>query len=156
MNSEQSLEMRRQLDRLIDGELSEKDYRELLERLEQEPDGWRNCAMAFLESQALERELGSLLEDSGRRGEVVTSVNVARRSSLSHTAGLLIAIAASFTVAFAGSLWWQSLQPRKPTNRPINVAERSEEPDGRSPIAEATTPQRQSTPTRLIRFVPKG
>jgi hypothetical protein len=40
------------LDRLVDGELSDAERRELLQRLEQAPAGWRRCALAFLESQA--------------------------------------------------------------------------------------------------------
>jgi hypothetical protein len=39
------------LDRLVDGELSDQERRELLLRLERTPDGWRRCAMAFLEGQ---------------------------------------------------------------------------------------------------------
>jgi hypothetical protein len=45
------------LDRLVDGELSEADRRELLLQLEHEPEGWRRCALAFLEAQCWEQEL---------------------------------------------------------------------------------------------------
>jgi len=38
-------------DRLVDGELSEKERRDLLANLDNEPGGWRRCALAFLESQ---------------------------------------------------------------------------------------------------------
>jgi hypothetical protein len=38
-------------DRLVDGELDERQRRELLAGLENEPGGWRRCALAFLESQ---------------------------------------------------------------------------------------------------------
>jgi hypothetical protein len=48
------------LDRLVDGALPPDEYRTLLAELDQEPGGWRNCAMAFLESQALAGELGAL------------------------------------------------------------------------------------------------
>ncbi len=43
---------RRVLDRLVDGELAEAERTALLLRLETEPDGWRCCALAFLEAQA--------------------------------------------------------------------------------------------------------
>jgi len=49
------------LDRLIDGELDEPARRQLLERLDIQPDGWRRCAMAFLEAQAWRQELGHLV-----------------------------------------------------------------------------------------------
>lgn len=42
-----------QLERLVDGELSDDDRRRLLEGLERQPDGWRSCACAFLASQEL-------------------------------------------------------------------------------------------------------
>lgn len=47
------------LDRLVDGELSSVERRELLLRLEESRDGWRNCALAFLEAQTWGREFRS-------------------------------------------------------------------------------------------------
>jgi hypothetical protein len=49
----------RLIDRLVDGELGDIDRRALLLRLEKEPDGWRRCALAFLESQSWRSALGS-------------------------------------------------------------------------------------------------
>jgi hypothetical protein len=48
-------------DRLVDGELSPEAYRALLASLDDEPDGWRQCALAFLESQALRHDLPAAL-----------------------------------------------------------------------------------------------
>jgi hypothetical protein len=42
-----------QIDALVDGDLQEPFYSQLLTRLEQAPDGWKSCALAFLEEQAL-------------------------------------------------------------------------------------------------------
>ena len=39
------------IDRLVDGELDPEARRSLLNRLEAEPDGWRRCALAFLEDR---------------------------------------------------------------------------------------------------------
>jgi hypothetical protein len=41
----------RQIERLVDGELPELERGDLLRRLGTEPDGWRRCALAFLEAQ---------------------------------------------------------------------------------------------------------
>jgi hypothetical protein len=49
-----------QLDRLVDGELSEVDRRSMLLKLEHEPEGWRRCALAFLEAQCWKAELGHI------------------------------------------------------------------------------------------------
>jgi hypothetical protein len=45
------------IDRLVDGDLTENERRELLLRLENDPEGWRRCALAFLEDQAFRRAL---------------------------------------------------------------------------------------------------
>ncbi|WP_422931096.1 hypothetical protein [Singulisphaera sp. PoT] len=42
----------RWIDRLVDGELSPAERAELLKTLDASPDGWRRCALAFLEAQA--------------------------------------------------------------------------------------------------------
>ena len=39
-------------DRLVDDELSDTERRQLLASLDDEPGGWRCCALAFLEAQA--------------------------------------------------------------------------------------------------------
>lgn len=45
------------IDRLVDGECDEDERRALLLRLDAEPDGWRRCALAFLEDQAFRSAL---------------------------------------------------------------------------------------------------
>ena len=51
------------LDRLVDGELEGDAQRQLLLAMDAQPDAWRRCALAFIEEQALRREL------SGAAGE---------------------------------------------------------------------------------------
>jgi hypothetical protein len=60
MRSGEALEKERQgadigrwIDWLVDGELTEAERRALLLRLDGESDGWRRCALAFLEDQCL-------------------------------------------------------------------------------------------------------
>ncbi len=48
------------LDRLADGELPLDEQRQLLTALENQPDGWRRCALAFVESQAWRGEMQRL------------------------------------------------------------------------------------------------
>ena len=52
-----------ELDRLVDGQLSDDEYRKLISELELHQDGWRQCALAFLEHQALEQELSVIAPD---------------------------------------------------------------------------------------------
>ena len=42
-------ELPRWIDRLVDGELGQQEQRQLLVALEAEPEGWRRCALAFVE-----------------------------------------------------------------------------------------------------------
>lgn len=89
------------LNRLIDGELSPIEYRTFLAALDDEPGGWRRCALALLESQALGQELS----DHRRSLDRPESVQPNNQIAVIRFAGLsplsLLAIAASFLVAFA-------------------------------------------------------
>lgn len=57
------------LDLLVDGELDEADRRELLLWCQRDPEGWRRCALAFLEAQNWSRELASMGEPAASVGE---------------------------------------------------------------------------------------
>jgi hypothetical protein len=50
-------ELPRWIDRLVDGELGQQEQRQLLVVLEAEPEGWRRCALAFVEAQSWGHEL---------------------------------------------------------------------------------------------------
>lgn len=56
----------RLLDRLVDGELSDAERSALLARLEAEPDGWRRCALAFLEARAWREAFAPLAARTSR------------------------------------------------------------------------------------------
>ena len=90
-------------DRLVDGEATPNEYRELLAALEDEPGGWRRCAMAFLEDQALRRELGALrdeaVEGASHDNQTIAEQPAANSPAFNRT-GMLLAMAASFLIAF--------------------------------------------------------
>jgi len=54
----------RRFDLLVDGEMSESQRRELLAGLDDQPDGWRRCALAFLDAQCWRDELGSMVHEA--------------------------------------------------------------------------------------------
>ena len=89
------------LDRLVDGELSDDEYKAVVAALDDEPGDWRRCAMAFLESQALTRDLGIVRE----RMQACPAVPEAapQPSSQNQWGGpaKLLAVAASFLLAFS-------------------------------------------------------
>jgi hypothetical protein len=55
------------LDRLVDGELPEAQRRNLLSSLDGRPEGWRQCALAFLEAQSWSAALGQAAGDSAAK-----------------------------------------------------------------------------------------
>jgi len=87
------------LDRLVDGELSGDEQRELLASLEQQPDGWRRCALAFLESQAWRKEMRGLVAPVSRDNVALAALSTeapkdSRRSSPRFSSSWLTAAAA--------------------------------------------------------------
>lgn len=57
------------LDRLVDGELTGDAYRACLKSLDEHPDGWKRCALAFLEAQAWRNDLAGWSGASDERAE---------------------------------------------------------------------------------------
>ena len=82
------------LDLLVDNELSEEQRRRLLSHLDRQPDGWRRCALAFLESQSYGSDLGSFASEPEAQPAPMPP---ARRSRFLKP----LAVAASLMLAFA-------------------------------------------------------
>src|SRR6266851_5859614 len=102
------------LDRLVDGELPDTERRKLLLKFEMEPDGWRRCALAFLEAQTWRQALASETGSQwGARPESVKGVSAgfsapfascserATRSKFWRPVARLSGLAAGLIVAFA-------------------------------------------------------
>lgn len=68
-----------EIDRLVDGELPDDRRRALLLRFEREPEGWRRCALAFLEAQSLRDILNPEATSAGLRSPGEPPVVAARR-----------------------------------------------------------------------------
>jgi hypothetical protein len=103
-------------DRLVDDELSEPERSRLLESLDQQPDGWRRCALAFLEAQCWREGLGDLFrrpkppapqetipssptQKSGRSP-------AGRRWSLQSVAAMAMGLVACFLLAVGATHYW--------------------------------------------------
>jgi hypothetical protein len=91
------------IDRLVDGELTDDDRRRLLQSLDERPEGWRRCALAFLEAQSWREELGQVAHDLGTETKEsmspVPSAVVVRKSVWTMGA-MWLAMAAGLLVAF--------------------------------------------------------
>jgi anti-sigma factor RsiW len=67
MNSQNSRIDDALIDRLVDGELPADERRQVLLALESHPEGWRRCALAFIEAQTWRSQMRGMLA-----GEVVS------------------------------------------------------------------------------------
>jgi hypothetical protein len=103
----------RRFDLLVDGELSDAESRTLLSGLDDEPGGWRRCALAFLEAQCWRRELAAVRDTRARRtvetpppeAPISSIATPGRDPRLLRTGGTLVAMAATFVVAMVLG-WW--------------------------------------------------
>ena len=102
----------RVLDRLVDGELSQTDRRMLLAALDDEPEGWRRCALAFLENQSWRWQLAQVAAEpmvaqasaeslEPNVGQVADFRGGSRSVGRGMLWGLCLVSAASVLVAFA-------------------------------------------------------
>lgn len=132
-------------DRLVDGEMSREEYNDLIGSLDQQPDGWRRCALAFLEAQAFRRDFGDLASDSQMPSQA-SSLSVPEKGRARRWRTVL-AVAATFLVAFGMGLAFRDGWPGTPSGTegmPIaGDNQRRESPDQTprdTDIAETPTP----------------
>lgn len=101
------------LDRLADGELDEPSRMALLRALDRQPDGWKRCALAFLEAQAWREALPAV--------PVSHPAPLRPRSSLA-TLRRVLAVAAAVAVAFCGGFVSRGPDRATPMARTTPVA----------------------------------
>ncbi len=104
--SEQTL-----FDRLVDGELSTAERQTLLASLDDREQGWRRCALAFLESQAWGGEFKSFVHEPTRDPVTPPSKSVHLNRWFAVAAGLM----------FAFSLGWLSRATPDPSSLNGNI-----------------------------------
>jgi len=125
-------------DLLADGELSEAQRRELLGGLDDEPGGWRCCALALLESQEWKRQIGAIVRQAGPDAAGKRPLGRSRRGPDGKT---LAAMAVCFLVALFLGLVIRDLSTgpapaeRRRCKRPLGRSRRG--PDGKTLAAMA-------------------
>ena len=113
-----------QLDRLVDGELSNDERRAVLESLENEADGWRRCAIAFLESQAWQAALSETATPTTPARPAPRKAPTRERTSFSMWVALAVVIVLAFGLGVATERWPLAVNERPlivreaPNNRP--------------------------------------
>jgi hypothetical protein len=102
-------------DRLVDGELSAAERHALLASLDDRPDGWRRCALVFLEAQCWAEGLGQFVRAPGedsvqeKSSSQVMPRGIGIGKPTRHGVGWL-AMAASLLIAFTLGLIWRENQ----------------------------------------------
>jgi hypothetical protein len=89
------------IDRLVAGELPDPERRELLFKLEADPDGWRRCALAFLEDQAWRAALSGMSPEVQKPLPVVKTEPIPRTRWVRKFALAASIVALAFSVGFA-------------------------------------------------------
>jgi hypothetical protein len=94
-----------QLDRLVSGDLDERDRRQLIAWLEEDPRRWRLCGLLFLESQTWSHALaewpcGSPSSVAAPPPKITMSTATTRRSPIVHAAILAASVLLSFLFGF--------------------------------------------------------
>jgi hypothetical protein len=149
-------------DRLVDGELSREETRSLLRSLDERPDGWRRCALAFLEAQAWSRELRAVQQEAAagpltRCQSEAGLRHAAAASAVGRRWPLYLAIAASFLlmfglgVAFRGGLSWMGEGRQEPPM--VRRDQRTAPPNAFANGGESVPP---SSPIESLRPQPGG
>jgi hypothetical protein len=130
------------LDRLVDGEMSADQRRQFIASLDSRPDGWRRCALAFLEAQSWRGDMRRLVVDATRSGGDAPATTVTKQAVADQPArwsrlNTALAVAASVMLAFG--LGSQLRMPRGVTgidNPSVAVAPPAA-PNPRQPAGDA-------------------
>jgi hypothetical protein len=145
-NEDQGLLDDRMIDRLVDGALPDAERRKVLARLDVEPDGWRRCALAFLEAQSWREALDPLVI----RESAVPLVPVQAELRMGGPGRLrsLAAIAAGLIVAFALGWSVRSVPPATaPERSRAEVGNQVMAPAPSTPVSADVAVKPRSEPT---------
>ena len=115
------------LERLVDGEMSPDEYRKFVASLEDVPDGWRRCALSFLESQAFSHDLEAHDLKAWVRDapgdEITASSLVVWRLLPRRWLELALVATVSFALAWGSSIvirsWWPASDKVVPLDRQL-------------------------------------
>lgn len=135
------------LDRLVEGELTEGQRHEMLLRLEAQPDGWRRCALAFLEAQCWRQAFAPLAQEAKIEPIARPFQEVSKPGRLNASLKWAL-LAASFLGVFA--LGWLSRQSPEPTSHADEVVIEKAQPV-RSVPAKTQPPTRPDPLQAVVR-----
>jgi hypothetical protein len=89
------------IDRIVDGGLTPAQLRAALGTLDDSPDGWRRCALTFLEAQCWSESFRHLGESEGSGPSVISIPSPARRRWIGFALAACVSLAA-FSLGWLG------------------------------------------------------
>ncbi|MCA9266123.1 MAG: hypothetical protein KDA60_19825 [Planctomycetales bacterium] len=151
------------LGRLVDGELDSKQRRDLLDRIRQHPEGWKKCALAFLEDQAWRQDLSDSMTSIPHTSDESKSVGLAVVESSHegwHTSIVVrrFAWAAVVLVAFGSGVFLRGLRMADTHSPPVAAVpptDSRDEPTDSEPTRDDVSPPapRQLTQAEVDRVL---
>ena len=150
--------LQRDIDRLVGGDATKEEMRELVARLDSSPGGWKRCALSYMESQSWRETFASMLSPrcEGKPDVVVATPNAhAPRSSRRN--GLLLTVT-GFLVAFAAGIgttaWWQDgSADRENGSESVAKPDRSSVNPTNVKVVKKRTPDQKSGDPQLLGVV---
>jgi hypothetical protein len=130
--------LQRDIDRLIGGDLTKAESRQLVARLDADPAGWKQCALAYMEAQSWRGAFESMLDR-----ETEAAPHSVKATRTLRASGSLMATAAAVVVAFAAGIGAMAAWQARSTDRtPTHDIARDTNPPAGSP--QQSTVKRQA------------
>jgi hypothetical protein len=125
----------RLFDRLVDGELSSAERRQLLASLDDQPDGWRRCAVRFLEAQCWTDELRHFINEPATAisHPVPVRDQVRNGTPTAQPRVSWVAIAAGLLIAFT-----------------LGIVARNADPPGGAPMVDSRVAQPEASIAEVV------
>ncbi|HBE69667.1 MAG TPA: hypothetical protein DDW52_16095 [Planctomycetaceae bacterium] len=128
------------LDELVCGETTPARYRQILESLDAQPERWRDCALRFLEEQAITSELKSLAggdapwqDETAPESKLVTisqqspfvqpNKSADRLALLQKITSIAASLLLAFTVGWVGSDFLTKIEQQPIANQATEVSD---------------------------------
>jgi hypothetical protein len=129
--------LQRDIDRLVGGDMTKAESRQLVARLDADPDGWKQCALAYLEAQSWRGAFESMVACETEAAPQSVKATRTLRASRS-----LMATAAAVVVAFVAGLGAMAAWQARSTDRtPTHDIARDTHPPASGPRKGTATMQ---------------
>jgi hypothetical protein len=144
------------IDRIVDGELTPAELSAAVDRLDREPDGWKRCALAFLEAQCWRESVRVIPQPTQLPVDSHASFIPLATMPSSQEPGrwlrraiVAATVAASFVLGWVGHTWRPLIAPvHSSPGQTQPIAARQSRDSEASPLVDPPRPPRTSSDQR--------